>query len=334
MRSNKLVSIIVPVYNVEDYLKRCIDSILVQTYPNIEIVLINDGSTDSSPEICQFYSDKYKNIVLINKENGGLSMARNDGIKASKGYYVYFLDSDDSIDDDTIEYLVNLIEKSGADIATGCVRDIIKDRTVESTKANEKYEIKEKIYKGDNILFEWMGGSDITGYMAAKLIKRKLIKDIEFPAGRIYEDTFFNQKLFRRIRIVVTSTKKLHNYFRGRLGSISNAFYSPKNLDIIEAYRLNIEYIRENKPHLLEAAYSRLYWSIGIVIDKMALINNYEELEDFKILYKYLTNNRKKIFANKYLSNNRKRQFRFMIFSRRLYSIFIKAVVRYRGYLQ
>ena len=137
MKKQDLISIVVPIYNVEKYLEKCINSIIIQTYKNIEIILVNDGSTDSSGKICDIYLKKDKRIKVIHKKNGGLSDARNVGIENAKGKYIAFIDSDDFIDSDFIEILYNLIIEYNADVSC-CKCNVI-------YKKNKKQQVEEKI---------------------------------------------------------------------------------------------------------------------------------------------------------------------------------------------
>ena len=157
---NTLISVIVPVYNTEKYLERCVKSLIQQTYRNIEIILVNDGSMDKSFEICKKLQEKYKNIILINKKNGGLSSARNAGIEVANGEYIAFLDSDDWVTQDCYEYMLNLAVTNNAEIADIMVSQVkSKDDNVLST--DEKIEV----FSGRKILEHYLyrGMKEING---------------------------------------------------------------------------------------------------------------------------------------------------------------------------
>ena len=179
---NSKVSIIIPIYNTEKYLNRCIDSVLNQSYNNLEILLINDGSTDNSEKICKEYEKKYSRIKYIKKDNSGVSDTRNKGIKESSGKYIFFLDSDDYIDSGVIENLVNNYKNN---ILTGIIAKVIEEKnTYYIEKRNNKYSPQDFI---KSIL-----NSKINGYCWCYLYEKKLLKSIKFDNKIIYcEDVLF-----------------------------------------------------------------------------------------------------------------------------------------------
>lgn len=179
MRKKPKISIIVPVYNVEKYLERCLDSILSQSFNAFELILVNDGSTDNSYKICEKYSYNDKRIKLINKENGGLSSARNAGIEASQGEYIGFIDSDDYIDKFMYEILYNYAEKNKSDIV------ICKYKKVDANfgmNENLNYNVEEINYSNFQALNQLYEENNIEFVvMWNKLYKRSLFDNIKFP---------------------------------------------------------------------------------------------------------------------------------------------------------
>ena len=143
MRENDLISVILPIYNVEPYLERAVDSIIKQTYRNIEIILVDDGSPDNCGNICDAYAKQDKRIIVIHKENGGLSDARNVGIKKASGKYITLVDSDDYVDDDYVEFLYSLIKNSGADMSI-CSHTVLYDNGTILTKATHELFVLDK----------------------------------------------------------------------------------------------------------------------------------------------------------------------------------------------
>ena len=199
------VSIIVPVYNIESYVKKCINSLIDQTYKNIEIILVDDGSTDGSSVICDEYSNKYENVIVIHQENQGLSGARNSAIRRVTGEYIMFADGDDWIEKKTVEILVGLMEEYDADITA-------------IVKVGHHYETGEVII-GDSykMLLHMLYTScfEIWG----KLFKKELFDDIKFPIGKIHEDLYTLPKLVAKTDKTIVYHKGLYNY-RHRDGSI------------------------------------------------------------------------------------------------------------------
>ena len=179
----KLVSIIVPVYNVEKYLSKCIDSILAQTYKNLEIILVDDGSKDNSGTICDEYSKKDKRIKIIHKPNGGISDVRNHGLKIATGDYIGFVDSDDYIAEDMFETLVSLLEKNDADISIVSFYEYYNGKLI-GVRENENVEIMNKVEAIKELLID----RKIQSYTWNKLFKKELFDGLQFPVGKNFED--------------------------------------------------------------------------------------------------------------------------------------------------
>ena len=195
-----LVSVIVPVYNVEKYLRQCLDSLLEQTYKNIEVVMVDDGSKDSSGKICDEYAKKYENFYAVHKENAGLGMARNTGFEHINGEYVTFLDSDDYLENDCIEILYNTLLKQQVDMCKGGFK-----RVIDSGEVVSKREYQNELFKGDcakmELLPRMIGSSpsrhdSVEMCVCGAIYKTSLIKkyNLQFPSERelISEDLVFN----------------------------------------------------------------------------------------------------------------------------------------------
>ena len=238
-----LISVIVPVYNVEKYLRRCLDSIVNQTYKNLEIILVDDGSVDNSGNICDEYAVKDKRIQVIHKENGGLSSARNKGLDIINGEYVSFIDSDDYVDNSFIEKLYTICINNNVDIAqcdfsefgaNGCdlQNDVIK---------NNKYtqnELQEKIYTK-------------TGYKSIvvwnKLYKCYIYRDLRFPFGKVHEDEFTTYKAFFVCKTPIVITNEKLYYYRVNPDSIMRKKFNLNRLDVLEAFEERINFFKEKK---------------------------------------------------------------------------------------
>lgn len=224
-----LISVVIPVFNVEKYLKKNLDSIISQTYKNLQIILVNDGSTDNSAAICATYLKKDSRIELIEQENAGLSAARNVGIERVKGEYLAFIDSDDVVDSDYIEYLYNLIVESGADMSVCGIRESYENGKERILSANFKDEnlSREKCLK--RMLLE--EGFNCSAY--AKLYKTGLWKEIRYPAGKHYEDLGTTYRYILRSEKIAYGAEAKYEYYI-RKGSISHSEFSMKKLDIVE----------------------------------------------------------------------------------------------------
>lgn len=244
-----LISIIVPVYNVETYLRKCIDSLINQTLTNIEIILVNDGSTDKSGEICDEYKIKDDRIKVIHKENGGLSDARNKGLEIAKGEYLVFIDSDDWIDRCMIEKLYNLSIKYNADIVQGDYVKVYSDDYIIISDINE---IEINSYNSEQAL-ELLYSEKYVKTVVTwnKLYKRTLFNGIRFPKGKLHEDEFTTYKLLHKANIVVDTNIPIY-YYRQRAGSIMNTGFNVKRLDVIEAWIERKKYFELNNLEILK----------------------------------------------------------------------------------
>ena len=223
---NNLISIIIPVYNVEQYLNRCIDSIVNQTYKNLEIILIDDGSTDNSGKICDEYALKDKRIKVIHKENGGLSSARNMGLKMVRGEYVGFIDPDDYIEPDMYQYLYELCQRHNV-LLSMCNYTRVRDG-VEKIQHPVTKEIilscNEALERFHTELFSWN-----------KLFHKTLIKDISFSIGITYgEDMIFCVQTFDKARQIVYGSEAKYNYIQ-RIGSASKQHFNIRQLTYFQA---------------------------------------------------------------------------------------------------
>lgn len=225
----KLVSVIIPVYNVEQYLNKCIKSIMNQTYQNWELILVDDGSMDNSSVICDDWAEKDKRIQVIHKSNGGLSDARNTGFNVSKGEYISFIDSDDWVEPDFIETLALHLDQ-GADIAD-CATRLCDEQ--DNTLFVRGFS-QEKVLDTQQAMISLIKESGMYQTVWNKLYKRDVIVNIYFPRGKYNEDDFWTWKVFRNAKNVSVSPKPLYNYLQ-RKGSIMGNSYSLRRLDELEA---------------------------------------------------------------------------------------------------
>lgn len=227
------ISIIIPIYNVENYLERCIKSVINQSLDDLEIILVNDGSTDSSGEMCDNFANEDKRIKVIHKKNGGLSSARNEGLKYATSDLVGFIDSDDWISSDMYEYLWNLQEKNDADIVS-CNYMLAYDYPTKIKNAK----IKEYVFTRNEALKKYLelgAFSRINDYSAwKKLYKKKLFSDVEFPDGMLFEDMPTNFRLIQKCSKYVYSTKICYFYFQNSV-SITRNQYSKRHNDLIKS---------------------------------------------------------------------------------------------------
>lgn len=234
----KKISVIVPVYNVEKYLSQCLDSIIHQTYKNLEIILVDDGSTDSSGLICDNYSQKDKRIKIIHKCQGGLSDARNAGLKIATGEYISFIDSDDFIDKNMYSILINNTQKYNSDIVWfNYYNYYSKKHFINSSiiKNNDLYDLSssDKIKFAKNLFYQYK----MDAHVWAKPYKRSIFNNIKFPYGKLFEDIFVLLPILSNAKIISTIPDCLY-FYRNRSESIVNQYFKQniiKNIDFIES---------------------------------------------------------------------------------------------------
>lgn len=202
------VSVIVPIYNVEQWLDDCVNSIVKQDYRNIEIILVDDGSTDNSGIICEEWKQKDERIIVIHKKNGGLSSARNAGLDICQGDYVTFVDSDDYIQPDTIQCMLKDIKEKKVEVVRCAMNKIIKGKSVESKDVyNEKMYLKNELLDGFYYYKEGLCGS-----VCDKLFKAELFEGLRFPEGINSEDYYALFNIFLKIDKMFYNNKCLYNY--------------------------------------------------------------------------------------------------------------------------
>ena len=229
-----LLTVVIPVYNVEKYLKRCIESILIQGWKNYDILLVDDGSTDHSPQICDDYVKAYDFISVIHKENGGLSEARNTGISNAKGEYVYFPDSDDWIESSTFSDLAEVIESDKYDIIS-FNREFVKgeDDLIVSDP------VLTQVFEGKDAFVQMLKHSYITGFANDKIYRKSLFIDnnILFPSGKYYEDLGTNYKLFLSANKVYATNQKYYHYLIDNPDAITKSWNEQKLENMISFFK-------------------------------------------------------------------------------------------------
>lgn len=237
-----MISLIVAVYNIEEYVKRCVISILEQSYRNLEIILVDDGSTDSSGQICDGFARKDRRIRVLHKPNGGLADARNAGLAIAKGSYIGFVDGDDWIDKEMYEKMLGAMLEQHADMAVCRYRRIYKDRTEDAS--TDKVILLED---GETlqVYVEERKEYDIQNAAWNKLYRKEVLKNLSFPTGKWYEDIVFTTKAISRAKSCVYLDTACYNYIIDREGSIMNTQINSRTFtDQIPAYREKTEFLQ------------------------------------------------------------------------------------------
>lgn len=267
----ELISIIVPVYNVENYLDACMRDIMNQTYSNIEIVLVDDGSTDNSGEMCDYYARIDGRIKVIHKKNGGLSDARNEGIVQANGNYIMFVDSDDVVSYKLVEYLCKLVKDNSADIA---ICDLV--HCYSNKKIFFEEETNIELFEPEDAIVEMLYQKSFLVSATGKLFRKEYFKENLFPKGMLFEDSAIMYRLFDKANKIVYGNAKLYGYMH-REGSITTAKFSKKDCDILIICDQLIEYMKHRNKKLKKAA--RAYYMTA----NLRVYLNANPEEDFQV---------------------------------------------------
>lgn len=250
---NKKISVIVPIYKVEEFLEVSVNSIINQTYHNLEIILVDDGSPDNCPQICDQLAKKDKRIKVIHKKNGGVSSARNAGLKAVTGDYIFFVDSDDYIDSQMCEIMVKLLQDNNADISM-CSWRRIKDVSQFKDKQYKDQTLNALSFVDDDV-FDLLFNKKLPMIFVlwAKLYKKELFENIEFPEGKIHEDEATIHKILLNCKKLSFVDYPMYGYLK-RDNSITTEKFSVKRLDALRVLRDRIEFVKANKPQFEKSA--------------------------------------------------------------------------------
>lgn len=225
-----LISLIIPVYNVEKYLSKCLETVLGQTYRNLEIILVDDGSEDQSGKLCDEYAGQDARIQVIHKKNGGLSSARNAGLESATGEYIVFVDSDDFLDENYVSYLYEVLIKTGADMSICQMTEFCNGKSEEKICNGEE---QIEILTPEAALKRFLLQKNLFASAWCKMYKKELFSDVRYPVGYIYEDMAVIHLLFLKSEKIVWSNQKLY-YYRQHHSSIMNCGFNLHKLDRIE----------------------------------------------------------------------------------------------------
>lgn len=321
MLENKLVSIIVPIYKVEPYLKKCIESIICQTYKNIEIILVDDGSPDNSGEICDRYSQIDNRIIVIHKQNDGVSNARNSGMEISHGKYIYFIDGDDYVEKDAIEKLVYLAELEKADLVIADINIVdesgdILASTGTINNANKYQVLSPQRAVKDFVESDWGPWN--------KLYSRHVHIDVKFPSHKIHEDEAIMLQLFHNCHKVVYTNQRLYNYLK-RAGSTTGSSYSVKKIDWFDAWICNIAFAEKYFPDSKKQSVSKMVVTAIYNLDNLLKRSQSEEMQSIQIIVKAFQTYFADILQNQHLKLIYKIRVILAVFSLDLYRfIYVK----------
>lgn len=314
MKEEKKISIIIPIYNVEKYLPACVESILQQTYKNLEVILVDDGSPDRCPAICDDLAQKDDRIRVIHQKNKGLSGARNTGIENAQGDYLIFVDSDDTVEQTLVEELYTYAEKWNCAIVA-CGRNyIFEDGQIVCKIAHDE----SKVYGFEEAMQEMNSFRLFDMSAWAKIYRKELFEDIRFPEGKLSEDYYIMYKLFDKAQTIGYAAKPLYNYLQ-RQSSISRN--KKINHDFADAAKKQMEFLDDKYPQMSVLGHTA-YASANLTVYDFYLKNGVkcpkDKLLEFK---KAVRDNLVYIRKNKNISKAKRIQF----------ELFDKCAVIYKG---
>ena len=305
MNNTALITIIVPVYNVEKYLSRCINSLINQTYQNLEIILVDDGSPDNSGHICDEYAAKDSRIKVIHKVNGGLSDARNVALDETNGDYVLFVDSDDWIEKSTCEQLLRIAAEQSVEVVCFGYRMLTEQKTINTIHVEKSLRLTpaEAI---DKIIYR-VKKNCIANYVCNKFFAKQLFNNVRFPKGLLFEDQGTTYKLLHNAKMVYVSDSVFYNYFQ-HSGSITSGWYRPKAIhDRIVIWKERLGFIQKYYPDLKDKQIALLIGEIFVGLIKLRYDANYSVfINEIWNEYKTIGNERKlakynrKVWLHKY----------------------------------
>lgn len=293
---NEKISVIVPIYKVQEYLPKCIESILQQTYDNLEIILVDDGSPDKCGKICDSYARKDNRIHVIHKKNGGLASARNAGMECATGDYICFVDSDDWITRNAIQVLYQGINRYDADCSVGkCITVLDKKGNLKPQKTSKqpiRCETSTEAMK--QVLLTCSSSCN-------RLYKRRIIEKFRFPEGRINEDEPVMLRVYAKCKKIVFLNQETY-YYRKRANSITTSHFSLQNVDCYYNSAENLAYIKKKRPELKECAeYKYIKTMLYCYVHLKLMKRNHKVNKIRKELHKNIRKNRSLALKNRYL---------------------------------
>lgn len=300
-QDNPIISIVVPVYNVEQYLDRCMETLVAQTFTQIEIILVDDGATDSSPELCDAWARRDNRVVVIHQENGGLSAARNAGVARARGSYIGFVDPDDYVELTMYEHLYRNLQKESADIAICGAYNSYPNGMVEAAQRTGYY-----VCDAEEALGRSLDGKDIMVTAVTRLYPKDLAQRVLFPVGKIQEDAFTAVDFLLDARRVVIDLEPLY-YYEHREGTLSSKPYTKGvTWDLIEAWERNYQMVMDQFPRLEKQVSFRRYWAYFDVLDSMFVEGAQDDPEAQRTIVTFLRAHMTDILRNPYFRTTRK----------------------------
>ncbi len=324
MCNDDLISVIVPIYKVEKYLKKCINSLCKQTYRNLEIILVDDGSPDNCGKICDEFALKEPRIVVIHKKNGGLSSARNAGIEIAKGKYIGFVDSDDWIEETMYEKMITFLQSNNCDLVECAVNFVSNNkRSIYKQSVNEILDGKSALERQ----FKAQGNNYMPRIAVwTKLFKKDFWINRRFPVGKIHEDYMLTCEALYYSKKIGLIKEGLYNHLLTNSNSIMNSKFSQKDLYLEFQYSERTSFLEKNGETKLAKLAKESYYLLLLTLYWRCNINNMEEKDYYLNL---LRKHKKKILSSE-IKEKRMMEFKCFYFSPKLYMIMRKIIMRLR----
>lgn len=279
----KLISIIIPVYNQEKYLTSCLESVEKQTYGNFEVIVVNDGSTDRSGYICDNFAVQDSRIHVIHQKNAGIGVARNVGMKCSTGEYITFIDSDDWVSPNYLQYMFDAAEKEKVDIVECGINYSLEKCELVADEDVDLYQI----VTSQVALSGMIQDKNFHQVVWNKLYRKELIENIPFPEGKIHEDEYWTYQVYGNAKRIALISNNLYYYYMHD-GSIMRTTFSMSNLSVIDAKCKRQIYIEKNYPEIKNISGTDLLGTLIVLTQKvLKYLEGEEQKQGLEILKKY-----------------------------------------------
>lgn len=307
------VTLVIPVYNVEKYLDRCMASVLRQTYKNLEIILVDDGSADSSGAKCDGYKEKDSRIQVIHQRNAGLSAARNAALDIMTGDYVMFIDSDDKVDTRIVELLLEDMHLYGCDIVECNFYDVYGGKALARKSLGET-----RAYTVEEALGIDIGARGGSVSACGKLYKSKIFSTVRYREGKTGEDGYAIVDVLSQAEKIVIDIRPMYYYYH-RKGSITTKKFTTANLDNFEAYKYNLKQVKNKYPSVVPEVIFQLDWNYLRAIDRILMCDDWMTNKYLPKLMSYIKSNKRRMLSSKLMRRNRKIALVVLLLNKNLY---------------
>lgn len=317
------VSIVIPVYNVEEYLQYSVGSLRQQTYSNIEIILVDDGSTDRSGEICDQYAQEDDRIRVFHVDNGGQSRARNIGVQQASSDWIMFLDADDYYNTKAVEYLMALKDRYGVDLVVTSIVEV-RDHQTDLVAGDLPLEDSKKLDRHAALLHMFYGNS-VGTHPGGKLYKKEILLQYPYPEGMIYEDLAIAYEHIGACKEIAVGNQHLYKYYR-RAGSTVNSKYSDRLLNFYKAMEWNRAYVERDYPddqEMKKAVNTRYVFNGFHIVHAMLGSHMYKEIKKIRRDYSHYLGT---VVMDKHITTKNKLKYVLFLCSPKLYDLVRKKI--------